>query len=63
LDGTISPIQEELYQYSGTLDPPKPRLPQINIIDGGVFGERVKKHIFCFGLLGRCLSPLTLVCA
>ena len=31
---------------------PKPRLPQINFIDGGVFGERVKNiyyFIFCWG--------------
>ena len=38
-----------------------PRLPQINIIVGGVYGVKNRYILVC--LLGRCLSPLTLVCA
>jgi len=58
--GTISPIQEEYYSYNGMLDYPHiPRLPQINIIVGGVYGVK-NRYILGGHLLGRCLSPLTL---
>ena len=43
------------------LSPHIPRLPQINFIVGGVYGVKNRYILFC--LLGRCLSPLTLVCA
>jgi len=63
----MSPIQEESYSYDGTLDYPHiPRLPQINIIVGGVYGGEVKKYIL-FGLFvgevpipsnaGMCFGP------
>jgi len=39
------------------LVPPKPRLPQINFIDGGVFGERVKKYIILFWFVGEVPFP------
>jgi len=45
---TISPIQEESYSYNVCWIPHIPRLPQINFIDGGVYGGEVKKYIILF---------------